>query len=167
MDQRRPRLDGRACLHLQLGGLGNTSFTFTGGVATVLGVRCVGRVHTSSSAMNSWVANATELQAFAAPVPPPPVSILLTNPPDGARYTAPATIPIQASVITTTGSISQVEFFCDTTNLGEAVSPPYSITWSNVPPGSYPLSASATDSRRQLWRLSGRPCHRSRPDRPD
>jgi hypothetical protein len=51
----------------------NTNFTFTGGVATVLGVRCVGLVHTANTAQNSWVAFATEVQAFAAPVPPPPV----------------------------------------------------------------------------------------------
>jgi O-glycosyl hydrolase len=51
----------------------NVSFTFTGGVATVRGVRCVGRVHTTTSASNSWVAFATELQAFAAPALPPPV----------------------------------------------------------------------------------------------
>jgi hypothetical protein len=51
----------------------DVSFTFTGGVATVLGVRCVGRVHTVETSQNSWVAFATELQAFAAPPLPPPV----------------------------------------------------------------------------------------------
>ena len=86
------------------------------------------------------------MQAFAAPLPPPAVSVLVTNPVDGAFYTAPATIPILASAITTTGSISQVEFFSGTTNLGEAVAAPYSITWSNVPPGTYALTASATNS---------------------
>ncbi len=74
------------------------------------------------------------------------VSVLITNPPDGAFYTAPATIPIQASASTTTGSISRVVFFCGTTNLGGDVTSPYSITWSNVPPGAYALSASATNS---------------------
>jgi O-glycosyl hydrolase len=76
----------------------------------------------------------------------PAVSVLLTNPPNGSRYSAPATIPIQASVTTTTGEVSQVEFFCGTTNLGEVFDPPYSITWSNVPPGVYELTASATNS---------------------
>ena len=74
------------------------------------------------------------------------VSVLITNPVDGACYTAPATIPIQATATTTTGNVSQVEFFCGATNLGEAVTPPYSITWSNVPPGAYVLTASATNS---------------------
>jgi len=125
---------------------GNVSFTFTGGVATVQGVRCVGRVHTSSSGANSWVAFATELQAFAAPVPPPAVSIVLTNPPDGTRYPAPASIPLAASVTLTTGTVSQVEFFCGTTNVGEALIPPYGITWSATQPGTYALWAAATNS---------------------
>jgi hypothetical protein len=51
----------------------NVSFTFTGGTAVVRGVRCVGRVHTTETSRNSWVAFATEVQAFAAPLPPPPV----------------------------------------------------------------------------------------------
>jgi O-glycosyl hydrolase len=74
------------------------------------------------------------------------VSVLITNPGNGAFYTAPATIPIQASAITTTGSISQVEFFSGTTNLGEAVAEPCGITWSNVLPGTYVLTARATNS---------------------
>ena len=47
-------------------------FEFTGDIATVRGVRCVGRVHTDETG-SSWAAFATELQAFAAPAPPPPV----------------------------------------------------------------------------------------------
>ena len=74
------------------------------------------------------------------------VSVLLTNPPDGAVYAAPATIPIRASATTISGSISRVVFFNGTTNLGEDVTSPYSITWNNVPRGTYSLSASATNS---------------------
>jgi hypothetical protein len=74
------------------------------------------------------------------------VSVLITNPTDGAQYSAPATIPIQASATTTTGEVSQVEFFSGATNLGEAATAPYGITWSNVPPGAYVLTASATNS---------------------
>jgi hypothetical protein len=74
------------------------------------------------------------------------VSVLITNPVDGAFYSAPATIPIQASATTTTGNVSQVEFFSGTTDLGGVVPPPYSITWSNVPPGTYALTACATNS---------------------
>jgi hypothetical protein len=53
----------------------NASFTFAGGVAAVRGVRCVGRVHTENGygTTNSWLALATEVQAFAPPPPPPPM----------------------------------------------------------------------------------------------
>ena len=51
---------------------GDTAFTFSGGVASVLGVRCVGQVHTTDADSNSWYVNATEVQTFAAPFPPPP-----------------------------------------------------------------------------------------------
>ena len=95
------------------------------------------------------------------------VSVLITNPVDGARYTAPATIPIQASATTTTGSVSQVEFFSGATNLGEAVTPPYSITWSNVPPGRLCAYRQRHQFRRQLPRVSRRPRHRGRPDSAD
>ena len=75
------------------------------------------------------------------------VSVLITNPPDGAVfYTAPATIAIEASATTTTGSLSQVSFYCGTTDLGDTFDEPYSVTWSNVPPGTYVLSAWATNS---------------------
>jgi hypothetical protein len=74
------------------------------------------------------------------------VQVAVRSPADGARYYSPATIPIQASAGTTSGSISEVGFFCGTTNLGGALTPPYSITWSNVPSGDYVLSASVTNS---------------------
>jgi O-glycosyl hydrolase len=75
-----------------------------------------------------------------------PVSVIITNPPDGAFFTAPATIPVEASATTTTGSISLVEFFCGVDNLSDALYPPYSITWNDVPPGHYVLTAAAYDS---------------------
>jgi hypothetical protein len=59
----------------------SVSFTFTGSVATVRGVRCVGQVHPSSTGSDSWVANATEVQAFAATLQPlgPEITLQPTN----------------------------------------------------------------------------------------
>jgi hypothetical protein len=54
-------------------------FTFTGGEINVEGVRCAGLVHTAGGSQNSWVAFATEVQAYAPPLP-----VLLARPsPDG------------------------------------------------------------------------------------
>ncbi|HXC99998.1 MAG TPA: Ig-like domain-containing protein [Verrucomicrobiae bacterium] len=76
------------------------------------------------------------------------VSVQITNPAAGAYFTAPATIPIQAVASTTTGSISNVEFFNGTNDLGGSSNVPYGVTWSNVGPGTYVVTASATNSAR-------------------
>jgi hypothetical protein len=73
----------------------------------------------------------------------PEVSI--TEPANGASYTAPANIIINAVAADSDGTISKVEFFQGSTLLGEDTTAPYSFTWSNVPPGTYSLTAKATD----------------------
>jgi O-glycosyl hydrolase len=74
------------------------------------------------------------------------VSIAITNPSDGASFWAPAAIALQASASTVTGSLGAVEFFADGFRLGQASAPPYSLTWSNVPPGVYAVTARASNS---------------------
>jgi hypothetical protein len=74
------------------------------------------------------------------------VSVAITNPVNGARFSAPANVPIYASAATTAGSISTVAFFNGTNKLGESAVAPYSIIWSNVAPGDYVLTARATNS---------------------
>jgi len=44
-----------------------------------------------------------------------------------------------------TGTVTKVEIFQGTTSLGVFTSGPYTLTWSNVPPGTYALTARATD----------------------
>src|SRR5262249_39671000 len=41
-------------------------FEFSGGLLSVLGIRCAGQVHTSSDFTNSWVAFGTEVEAYPA-----------------------------------------------------------------------------------------------------
>src|SRR5262249_50939559 len=65
---------------------------------------------------------------------------------DGARFSAPANIPIQATASTTTGSVSKVEFLSNGTKIGESGAAPYSTTWSNVAAGTYLLNARGTNS---------------------
>jgi hypothetical protein len=73
---------------------GGTNFTFTGGPVSVLGVRCVGQVHSTSDISISWLENATEVQAFSTPFPPPPTlgaatgggGVTLTWDASGANY---------------------------------------------------------------------------------
>ncbi|MGH9315576.1 MAG: Ig-like domain-containing protein [Thermoanaerobaculia bacterium] len=75
---------------------------------------------------------------------PPTVSI--TNPVNGATFTAPADITLDATASNSDGTISKVEFFQNGFYLGEDTTPPYSLTLSGVWAGSYALTARATDN---------------------
>ncbi|MFC4765109.1 glycosyl hydrolase family 18 protein [Dyella koreensis] len=75
-----------------------------------------------------------------------PPTAALTAPANGATFTAGANITLTATAADSDGTVSKVEFFNGSTSLGVDTSSPYSITWSNVPAGSYTLKAVATDN---------------------
>lgn len=74
---------------------------------------------------------------------PPIVSI--TSPSNGASFTAPANITIDATA-SDGGTVTKVEFFQGSAKLGEDTTAPYSFLWSGVAGGSYTLTAKATDN---------------------
>jgi sulfur relay (sulfurtransferase) complex TusBCD TusD component (DsrE family) len=69
-------------------------------------------------------------------------SIALSSPANGATYTAPATIPLAASVTANGHTITKVQFYNGATLIGQDTTAPYDLTWTNVSAGSYSLSAS-------------------------
>lgn len=76
---------------------------------------------------------------------PPTVSI--SSPSNGATFTAPASITINANAADTSpGTVSKVEFFNGATKLGEDLTSPYTFTWTSVAAGTYTLTAKATDN---------------------
>ncbi|PYR59611.1 MAG: hypothetical protein DMF85_07310, partial [Acidobacteria bacterium] len=75
-----------------------------------------------------------------------PPSVALTSPANGATFIGPATITITANASDSDGTVATVDFFAGTTLLGTATASPYGLTWSNVTPGSYSLTAVATDN---------------------
>jgi chitinase len=75
---------------------------------------------------------------------PPVVSI--TSPANGASYTAPACITINATASDSDGAVVKVEFYQGITKLGEDTSSPYSFSWCNVAAGGYSITATATDN---------------------
>jgi hypothetical protein len=84
----------------------------------------------------------------SAPPPPPtnqPPTVTLTQPANGATFTAPATVNLAATA-SDDGSVSKVEFFNGTTKLGEDTTAPYTYSWSGVGAGTYTLTARATDN---------------------
>ena len=84
------------------------------------------------------------------PPPPPPPNVVptvsLTSPADGATMQAPATVTVTATASDNDGTIARIEFFAGTTRLGISTTAPYSVTWNNVTPGTYSLTAVAVDN---------------------
>jgi hypothetical protein len=78
----------------------------------------------------------------AAVVVPPTVSI--TNPVNGAVFSAPANVSISASASVATGSVTNVAFFGGTNLLGSATTSPFGIIASNLAANTYSLTAVAT-----------------------
>ena len=86
--------------------------------------------------------NGIELVTLMPGVP----SVSIAGLASGDSFSQGANLPIQALVINNTNPISQVAFYQGTQLLGAATGGSGGITWSNVPAGSYILTAVATDS---------------------
>jgi chitinase len=82
---------------------------------------------------------------FASSGNPAPVTSI-TSPANGATFTAPASITINAAA-TDNGSVSKVDFYNGATLLGTDTSSPYSFSWANVAAGTYALTTKATDNQ--------------------
>jgi hypothetical protein len=84
-----------------------------------------------------------------------PPLVRLVKPEDGDVFIAPAAIRLAALARDYDGYVVTVEFFEGTNSLGvvsnnpaafSAALPPFTLLWSNVPPGRYVLHALATDN---------------------
>jgi hypothetical protein len=96
-----------------------------------------GGLITVSQSVDITVSTAT---ANIAPI------ITLTSPTSGSNFTAPATIAFTADALDPDGSIVTVEFFNDSTKIGEDSTAPYSFSWKDVNAGNYKITAKATDN---------------------
>ncbi|HWD18076.1 MAG TPA: Ig-like domain-containing protein [Verrucomicrobiae bacterium] len=75
--------------------------------------------------------------------PPPPPTVNITAPADGSVYAAPASFTLTADASVTSGSVTNVSFFANSTLLGSA-SGLFSVSVNNLAAGSYALTAVAT-----------------------
>jgi hypothetical protein len=75
-----------------------------------------------------------------------PPTVSLTAPADGTSFIAPANISIAANAADSNGTVTKVEFFNGSTKIGEDASSPYQYAWTNVPAGTYSLTAKAIDN---------------------
>jgi hypothetical protein len=77
--------------------------------------------------------------SVAAPVLVP--NITLASPTDGASFTAPATVPIGATVNANGHAINKVQFFADSTLVGESTTVPYKLDWATETIGAHSMVA--------------------------
>jgi RHS repeat-associated protein len=77
-----------------------------------------------------------------------PPTVSLAAPANNATYALPAdiTVTASASAVERNGSVTQVEFFANDVLIGTDSASPFSIVWSNPAPGTYVLTARATDN---------------------
>lgn len=70
----------------------------------------------------------------------------LTFPANNSVFSAPAAIQITATASAFDGTIAHVDFYQGATMLGTVTTAPYTMTWPNVPAGTYAFTAEATDN---------------------
>ncbi len=73
----------------------------------------------------------------------PVTGVILTSPANGASFGPPATVTLTADVADVPGKVTKVAFYDGDAVIGTATTPPYSIEWKNVPPGSHRLTTKA------------------------
>ena len=106
-----------------------------------------GHCKLTTTPTNGWTATVSGI--FIDPVVDSPPTASLTAPANNAVYSAaPATIDLAATATAngSGGTISKVEFYNGATLLGTATSSPYTYYWTNVPVGTYTLTAKAYDN---------------------
>jgi hypothetical protein len=99
-------------------------------------------VHLSSTKSVDMIFN-FELTAVVGLRP----TVTLSSPLAESVFLTPADLVLAASASEAYGAISNLEFFADNQSLGLLTHAPYTLIWSNAPPGDHLLWAIATDQQ--------------------
>ena len=75
-----------------------------------------------------------------------PPTVAITSPTGGSTFTAGNNVTVTAAANDSDGTVSRVDFFVGTTQIGSDATAPYSAAWSNVAAGGYNLTAKAVDN---------------------
>ena len=73
-------------------------------------------------------------------------AVAITTPATGSIFPEDGNVIFNATASEAGATIEKVEFYADTTRIGEVDSAPYNFTWVNPDPGSYTITAKATDN---------------------
>lgn len=92
------------------------------------------------------VGGSTSTVAVAVTVIANPLVVSLTSPTAGQNLTAPAKLTLTATATDSAGTITQVAFFNGGSLMGTVTQSPYSVTFPDAEPGTYTLTAQATDN---------------------
>ena len=95
----------------------------------------------SSPSTTKTIIPATQLY----PVVNPPPGVVLNGPTNGAFYTAPASVSLDATAAAQFNKIDHVSFYIGSSLLGTLTSSPYVFTATDLGVGNYTLTAVATD----------------------
>src|SRR5829696_5356401 len=93
-----------------------------------------------------WLWFAILLGGFAASANAAAPTVTISNPGNGATFTQPVDVVIDATASDSDGTVIRVEFLANGSKVGEDASDPYSFTWTNTPAGLYALTAVAIDN---------------------
>ena len=99
--------------------------------------------HNTAALATATFSNVVISAAISSNAPP---DVSMSGPAPGASYTAPANISISATAGDVDGSVVRVDFYAGTQLVGSDTASPFTATWSNVPAGTYGLTAVATDN---------------------
>lgn len=86
-----------------------------------------------------------------------PPTVSLTSPQANASLNGTTPISLTATATDSDGTVVKVEFYQDTTKIGESSTSPYAATWNNAPSGSFTLTALAYDDSGAAVRSAGVP----------
>lgn len=80
-----------------------------------------------------------------APTPNQPPTVTLTSPANGASAVAPGSWTLSANAADPEGRLARVDFLVNGQLVASDTAAPFTATWSNVPAGSYAVTAVAVD----------------------
>ena len=100
---------------------------------------------TAKATDNGGLTTTSSIVNFTVSKPIKP-TVSITSPINNASFLPPANITITADAADANGTITKVEFYNGATLLGISTTSPYSYSWTNVPLGTYIITAIATDN---------------------
>ncbi len=108
----------------------------------------IGRHILTAVAVDGGGAKNTSLPVQITVEPPPnqAPTVSISSPANGASYVAPATIQLTATAGDIDGTVAKVEFYSGAALIGSDNVSPFTMSWAGIVPGTYALTAVATDN---------------------